>query len=109
MNKRVFALVGRTLDRASQAKGRGPQRFKRRWRPSVALARFDVISHLHLIASNDDLELAVQIKEDAESLNPDLHVEINEVAFDNPWDLPSTFLSLLTFVETATKELPDTD
>lgn len=101
----IFALVGRTLDRASQTKGKGPQRFERRWRPSVALAGFPGITHLHLIAGNEDAELAEQVADDARLINSKLKVHVDHVEFKDPWNLPSTYLALLEYIEGKMNEI----
>lgn len=109
LKKQVFALVGKTLDRASQAKGKGPQRFERRWRPTVALAGFPGITHLHLIAGDEDVELAKQVAADAKQLKSNLSVIIDVVNFSNPWALPETYLSLLEYVEKKVEGIDEKD
>lgn len=101
----IFAIVGRTLDRASQTKGKGPQRFERRWRPSVALASFPGVTHLHLIAGAGDATLAEQVAGDARALNGSLIVAVDRVEFSDPWNLPSTYLALLEYVERKMAEI----
>lgn len=109
MGRHVYTLVGRTLDRASQQKGRYSQRFMRRWRPTVALAKFERISHLHIIATPEDLPLVRQIEGDIVQTNTDLKVEIDVLAFEDPWDLPSTFLTLLNYVQQKTESLAEAE
>ncbi len=109
MKRHVFAMVGKTLDRASQTKGKGPQRFERRWRPTVALAGFPGITHLHLIACDEDVTLAKQVEEDAKQLNANLAISIDVVNFSNPWALPDTYLSLLEYVEKKTEKIDEKD
>lgn len=109
LSKHIFALIGKTLDRASQTKGKGSHRFERRWRPSVALATFPGVTHLHLIAGAEDEELAHQVAEDARTLNNGVRVTIDQVEFEDPWNLPSTYLALLAYIEKKMKEVGEGD
>lgn len=95
---RIFTLVGKTLDRASTRRGKHEKRFERRWRPSVSLAAVDGVTHLHLIHDPEDSKLAAQVAEDARILNPDLQVHVDPLAFEDPWDLASTYLTLDEYI-----------
>lgn len=109
LKRHIFALVGKTLDRASQAKGKGQQRFDRRWRPTVALAGFPGITHLHLITGDEDVALAKQVAADAKQLKASLVISIDLVNFSNPWALPDTYLSLLEYIEKKTERIDEND
>lgn len=101
----VYSIVGRSLDRVSKRRGRFEQRFERRWRPTVSLALTPGITDLHLIYPNEDRGLAEEVGADARVLNPSLRVHFDQVDFDNPFEIVSTYLNLLDYVDAHREEM----
>lgn len=88
-------MLGTTLDRAS------PKKRWDRWRPTVDLFRHEdlLIHRLELIHGTNAEELALQIRDDIQTVSPETTVHLHTIDFVNPWDFEEVYGRLYEFTK----------
>lgn len=90
-----FGFLGTTLD-----KGFGPGRWER-WRPTVDLLRHEdfAFDQFVLLYSISHTRLAELLTKDLELISPQTEIQLESLAFQDPWDFEEVYTKLYDYLE----------
>lgn len=101
MKKRVYSILGTTLDVVSKRKGKYERRWEK-WRPTISIGQRPddlLIDELVILCSENDLSLAEDIQTDFQDISPSSDVRIETLGFESPWDLETSYIELKDFID----------
>lgn len=89
----IIGLLGSTKD----ARGKGKKRWDR-WRPSISLFQHEIVfDRFELIYQEQFRGLMEKIIQDVHEISPHTEINLNQIIFNDPWNLEEVYTALHDF------------